>query len=302
MYSTNFSHLNRFEALPSRVVVIGATGFIGRNLCARLASLKISHLALSSRDCDLTDSSSVRNLSEILLPLDVIVMLAVRNPGSHATEMDFLENSKMAVNLVSVLKRISVAHFIYVSSDAVYGSKVGLVSEYSQTSPEDIYGAMHLAREIVFSQLSHIPVLLARCTAIYGPGDSHNAYGPNRFMSSSIRSRNIDLFGSGIEKRDHLFISDLISLLVKLLLRRTCGLINLVSGASISFAAVAGLVRALFEDDIQIMHCSKNMRSWHRHFDSSRLMRAFPDFAFTDIRDGLSCLKSDIEKALVCES
>ena len=48
---------------------------------------------------------------------------------------------------------------------------------------------------------------IVRPTLVYGEGDPHNGYGPNRFIKL-IKKKPIELFGRGEELRDHVWIND----------------------------------------------------------------------------------------------
>ena len=72
-------------------------------------------------------------------------------------------------------------------------------------------------------------LLIIRPTLIYGPGDPHNGYGPNRFMRLAIVNKNIELFGKGEEVRDHIHIDDVGKIISMLILRRVVGILNLVT-------------------------------------------------------------------------
>ena len=40
---------------------------------------------------------------------------------------------------------------------------------------------------------------ILRPTLIYGFGDTHNSYGPNRFFNQIIEKREINIFGEGLD-------------------------------------------------------------------------------------------------------
>src|SRR5258708_20458707 len=71
-----------------------------------------------------------------------------------------------------------------------------------------MHGIMHLARELMLNATVKAPLAVVRSTLIYGEGDPHNGYGPNRFRRLAAAGQEIVLFGEGEERRDHVLIDD----------------------------------------------------------------------------------------------
>jgi hypothetical protein len=66
------------------------------------------------------------------------------------------------------------------------------------------------------------------------------------------------------------------------------GVLNLVTGKSESFRAVADLVAAQAGRPIEIVPSARQTPATHRHFDVTNLMRAFPEIRFKPLADGLA--------------
>ena len=62
---------------------------------------------------------------------------------------------------------------------------------------------MHLNREIIIEQFLKYSFL--NPTLVYGPGDKHFGYGPNKFINDALKLNKIKLFGKGEELRDHIY-------------------------------------------------------------------------------------------------
>ena len=67
---------------------------------------------------------------------------------------------------------------------------------------------MHATREAILKNKFSKILCILRPTLIYGIGDSHNGYGPNKFLRLIKKNKNISLFGKGEELRDHVSIND----------------------------------------------------------------------------------------------
>ncbi len=273
------THLNSFPVAPTRVVILGAHGFIARALTEKLAAKKIPVLAISSKHINLA-LPAAETLAAQLESTDSVVMTAGLTPEKGRDIATLIKNLIMAQQVASALSLRPCAHLIYFSSDAVYDSRHSDVNESTPAAPGDLYGVMHLARELALANAAtqqRIPFCILRPCAIYGAGDTHNSYGPNRFLRTALADGKIKLFGAGEEARDHVFIDDVIELTAQALHRRSSGTLNLVSGHSVTFAQLAEKINCLLGGSIAIESLPRSGPVTHRRFDCISLHRAFPD-------------------------
>ncbi len=224
---------------PNRVVVIGSNGFIGNKICQRLRLDGIDILPLSREDIDLEDPKASSKISSLLLPNDVVVAAAAKAPARSLDDLS--TNTRIMTAMCNAFKTTKIAHLINISSDAVYGDEPLPLSETSIVSPGSIHGIMHMTRELVLSELQ-CPFLHVRPTLVYGPGDPHNGYGPNQFLRLALAGETIKLFGEGEERRDHIFIDDVVEIIVLAILHRSFGVINAVTGSVLSFREIASMI------------------------------------------------------------
>ena len=198
-----------------------------------------------------------------------------------------MSNLKMGQTIRAAIEKSPPAHIVYIGSDAVYPFKVALISEDSLAAPTDLYGAMHLSREIMFRQDAQVPTAILRPTLVYGPDDTHNSYGPNRLRRAAQNERCITLFGNGEETRDHIYVGDVAELIRQALCHKSQGLLNLATGRSISYRDLADKIAALCDGKIRIELTPRQNPITDRSFDISDLHMAFPKFRFTALEEGL---------------
>lgn len=276
---------------PSRVVVLGGSGFVGRHVVAHLASLGIETVSVGSTQVDLCAPTAVEPLGQLVRSDDALVFLSALTPEKGRDVRTFMKNLTMGEHVAAALERSPCAHVIYLSSDAVYADGVSLVRETSSTSPAAFYGLMHVARERMLQQAvqsSRTPLLVLRPCGVYGDGDTHNAYGPNRFLRSAIAQRTMTLFGQGEEQRDHLCVEDLARLIGLCLAHRTSGMLNVATGRSVSFGELARMIASLCDEPVHIESQPRQGPVTHRHVDITALVRAFPTFQWTSLAAGLA--------------
>jgi UDP-glucose 4-epimerase len=287
------SHAHGNPQKPARVVVLGSGGFLGRRLLEALAAAEIASLGLGSKDIDLADASAAAQLVQQLRPKDVVVFLAALTPDKGRDSGTLMRNLAMGRAVCEATRSVELAQLVYASSDAVYSFDTALISEDTPAVPLDLYGVMHRARELILAAEAKAPLAILRLTAVYGAGDTHNSYGPNRFLRQALKDGRIPLFGNGEETRDHLHIDDAVDLILKVVTHASTGLINLASGASATFRAVADLIAAHAGRPVEIVPSPRQSPVTHRHFDTGNLLRAFPGLRFKPLEEGLAATLAD---------
>jgi nucleoside-diphosphate-sugar epimerase len=154
---------------------------------------------------------------------------------------------------------------------------------------------MSLAREMVCADVSTPVLTLVRPAAIYGNGDTHNAYGPNRFARQVLDSGEITVFGAGEATRDHVTIHDVAEVIFRAIEDRQARVINVASGQSISFLDLAGLVRDAGPTGGRIVIAGSESSPTFRTYDISGLNRRFPDRVPAGPAEGVSVMMAEMQ-------
>jgi UDP-glucose 4-epimerase len=288
------SHAHNRPQKPSRVVVLGAGGFLGVRLLEACAAAGIETLGLGSRDVDLSEPAASARLTELLRPRDVLVFLAALTPDKGRDSGALMRNLAMGRAVCEATRSVELAQLIYASSDAVYSFATTSISEETPAIPLDLYGAMHRTRELMLAAEAKAPLAILRLTAIFGAGDTHNSYGPNRFLRQAIKDGRVPLFGNGEETRDHLHVDDAVDRILDVVAHESTGLINVATGKSESFFAVAQLIAAQAGRPVEIAPSPRQNPATHRQFDIASLSRAFPGARFKPLAEGLAATLADM--------
>ena len=289
------THAHPEPRRPARVVVLGASGFLGRALTAACGEAGIATEAFASRDLDLTDASAGSRLAAELRADDVLLFLSAITPDKGRDSAALMRNLAMGRAVCEAARAVPPAQLVYASSDAVYSFETTLITEATPAIPTDLYGAMHRTRELMLATEVKAPLAILRYCAVYGAGDTHNSYGPNRFVRQALKDGRIGLFGEGEETRDHLHVADAVALTLAVIRHGSTGLINLVSGTSVTFREVAErvaaqLLTARAGRPVEIAGSPRQNPVTHRHFDNAALLRAFPQVRLTPLPDGIAAL------------
>ena len=283
--------------MPERVVIMGAGGFVGRASLHKLQADGVNTVALTRKEVDLLAGGAGQKLAPQLTASTTLVVTSALAPVKNTAML--LDNLRMMQAVIEAVKAKPVAHLIYISSDAVYADSPKPMTEASPAEPASLHGVMHLAREVMLKkELAHIPQVFVRPTLIFGPGDPHNGYGPNRFMRLAKAGQDITLFGEGEELRDHIFIEDVAEIVRRCVLHRATGIVNAVSGKVSSFKEIAELASARFEPRVKVIGTPRAGAMPHkgyRAFDSSLLARLFPDLRLTTMPSGLDRMRASLK-------
>lgn len=214
-----------------RILVTGATGFVGRSLCLHLlrsgqvirpvvrsGSSVVEYLdttTIAKIDCD-TDWSTA------LSGVDVIIHLAARvHVMNDAIADPLTEFRKVNVygtlNLAQQAAIAGIKRFIFVSSVKVNGEHTKIdkpFMESDKVNPQDSYGISKSEAEqglMLIAQQTGMEVVVIRPPLVYGGGVKAN-------FASMIQMvmRNIPLpLGAIHNKRSFVYIDNLVSLIVK---------------------------------------------------------------------------------------
>jgi nucleoside-diphosphate-sugar epimerase len=283
-------HHNATPVPPRRTVLLGAGGFIGGAIVRKVDTSGAAVVGLGRKEVDLVADGAGTRLAALLRADDALVVVAARAPCKTPAMM--LENIRMIASVCEALAKQSVAHLAYVSSDAVYADGPLPLTEASPAAPTSLHGAMHLAREqMLLAAAGATPLAIVRPTLVYGAGDPHNGYGPNKFRRQANRGEAIVLFGEGEERRDHVDIDDIAELVGLVLKHRSAGVLNIATGTVASFRALADKAVSLSPRKVEIKGSPRNgpmPHNGYRPFDPAATRNAFPDFRYTAIDAGLA--------------
>jgi len=290
-------HLNPAPVAPERVVVMGAGGFVGGAIASRLKRDQISVLALDRGSVDLLAPDASQRLKSFLEPDDAFVAVSAIAPCKNSAML--VDNVRMARAMVQALSEVPVEHVVNISSDAVYADGPVPLTEASPTAPTTLHGVMHLARELMFVSEVRAPLAILRPSLLYGATDPHNGYGPNRFRRLAEKGEDVILFGEGEERRDHVYIDDIAELVLRVLLNKSRGVLNVATGEVHSFRSIAEKIVRMSGKQVPIKGSPRNgpmPHNGYRPFDISACRSAFPDFSFTPLHVGLARAQGDVRE------
>jgi UDP-glucose 4-epimerase len=277
-----------------KIILLGASGFLGKALFPVLKGTPQTDIyGYSSKEIDLTAANSLHSLIGILDSQSTVVILSAitrdRKDGEEAAE----KNRLMIKNIAGYLgESPSIKKCVYLSSSAVYGNvSSDSIDEQTEASPVNHYGKIKIESEILLRGIAKskkTDLLILRPVAVFGPGDTHTAYGITQFLRSTLMENQVTLYGDGADLRDHLYIKDFALLAAKLVAGDFTGTYNLASGKSYSFLEIAETLRQISGIPFRLRFQPRNIPLVYQRFNTEKLRKAFPSFQFTGIKKSLA--------------
>lgn len=206
-----------------RVLVTGINGFIGSNIASKFkaAGYRVAGVDLECRDdvykvykCDLwkDDISDVLNIERPDIIIHCAGLASVPYSLNHIEE-DFNANAIVVYKLLEAMRRTQLqsSRFVFISSAAVYGQPRALpVRETDELHPMSPY-ALHkkIAEDIClyYAENHNYDIKVLRIFSAYGPGLKKQIFWD--MYQRVKKDGHLELFGTGEESRDYIYIDDL---------------------------------------------------------------------------------------------
>ena len=138
-----------------KILVTGASGQLGYDVCEELKRRKVDYVGTSSKELDITDSAAVERTLQELRP-DAVIHCAAYTKVDQAEdepERCWVVNAEGTKNLAVVCRKIH-AKMLYISTDYVFPGKGEQFYEPTDpVGPINTYGRSKLAGELAVQSL-----------------------------------------------------------------------------------------------------------------------------------------------------
>lgn len=293
-----------------RVLLTGATGFVGKAIAAHLLAqgYEVVGLHASPRPAfavggfedlllDIGSVPQVEALAGRMAPCDAIVHAAA------SLDMKLFAASVPHANCAGVQNMLWLAsrwgsRFVLLSSLPVIGSPQVLpITETHPAVPQTAYHASKLFGEqlVQLAQAQGVKGVSLRLTAPVGPGMPQSRLLP-MLLASASRGEPISLSGAGTRKQNYIDVRDIAGAVGLCLVRDASGVLNIASTSCIANLALAQQCVARCQSTSDIVFNGRDPEEglvWHVAIDKARRELGFePRF---DIEDSITAVMADME-------
>lgn len=229
-----------------KILVTGAAGFIGSELCLRFLergdevigidnhndyydpNLKearlarhLDHPSYTHIRADLADGKTIEDIFSTHKP-ERVVNLAAQAGVRYSIENPIAYINSNIVGFTYILegcRKNNVEHLVYASSSSVYGANTQMPFSihHNIAHPLSLYAASKKSNELMahtYSHLFNLPTTGLRFFTVYGPwGRPDMAL--FKFIKSIIEGEKIKVFNYGKHRRDFTFIDDIVEGIVR---------------------------------------------------------------------------------------
>lgn len=210
-----------------RVLVTGATGFVGSHLVRALRQLGATVVGITSKSAFReTVTCDIRNFKELqkLFETKRVTMcfhlagLAQVETGQMSPHPTFETNITGALHVLECCRQFQVRKVVIASTSHVYGeNKVPYREQYipKPTRPYETSKACIDLLAMSYARTYRVPVYIARFVNIYGPGDLNFTRLVPKTIRSVLSGTAPEMWG-GRAIRDYLYIDDAVNAYIRL--------------------------------------------------------------------------------------
>ena len=245
-----------------KLLVTGASGFIGSHLLPRLVSagydlavytrtISVAPKGIISYAGDITDQRAIEECVSDFKP-DVVVHLSADKNRSRDID-DFEDSIKTnlhgALYLIRPLLKLKNFNKLIVMGTAEeYGLNSGPFTEKMKEKPVSCYSlskTMQACLAETISRIYRLPCVYLRPSVVYGPGQSTEMFLPS--LITALANNQIFDMTMGLQTRDYIYIDDLLDAIMMAIQSDIAEFeaINIASGESISISKVANQVESI---------------------------------------------------------
>ncbi len=252
-----------------KVLITGGAGFIGSHLVERLIRNKNKIIVLDNLSTGRLDNiknfrrsiefikadiSKSLKLEKYFRKVDVVYHLAALAdivPSINFPLKYFLSNVQGTINVLQASYKNNVKKFVYTASSSCYGiPKSFPTSEKDEIDPKYPYALTKKTAEdfvLHWGKVYKLNVSSLRLFNVYGTRSrTSGTYGAmfGTFLRQKLSNEPFTVVGNGTQKRDFIYVSDVIDALIKTAnYKKNCSIFNLGSGKPVSINEICHFLK-----------------------------------------------------------
>lgn len=290
-----------------KILICGASGFLGKNLVERLSLEGNNELVLLDTYFDekclslikntkyqIVNDNSVKQLIDIKFDL-VFYLSCVSNPSTALTlSEEFTNNIEPLIDALELCS-LHKTKFIYFSSGGtVYGNN-GLEAnnENSALMPISSYGLQKCISEKVVEYYGCNKGINYNIVRIANPyGQYQNPKGSvgaiTKFVYQCLSSETITIFGDGKNERDYIYVKDAVDMICMIAFSKKNGIYNIGTGKGTSLVKIIECLNSIFGQKVNVSFEQSRLCDVRKNvLDISKFISDFGPYHFTELDEGI---------------
>jgi len=249
-------------------LVTGGAGFIGSHLSRKLEGLghrvvsldNFMHPCENPHDSKFADVRYSQDMSQYFKGCDACFHLAAQisvDRSIHSPQETIDINVNGTLNILELCKKHGVK-LVFASTSEVYGtSQAKKMSEDHPLDAQSPYGASKVAADRLcksYIDTYGMKIVILRNFNTFGPYQNDDSYGGviARFTKHALNGEDLNIFGSGKQERDYMWVDDAVDAYIKLV--NQAGVYNAGSGSTITVNRIAQIIKEESGSKSRIVH------------------------------------------------
>lgn len=257
--------------MKTKIVVCGASGFIGRNIVEKLAirdDLEVFGTYFKNKPVGISkkikliqaDLTKIKEVDRVVSGKDILIQAAAVTSGSKdiltKPYIHVTDNAVMNSLIFRAAFEKNIQHVVFFSCTVMYPNQDAPVKEedFNGKITDKYFGVgwtkVYLEKMCeFFSKISSTKYTAIRHSNIYGPFDKYDLEHSHVFGATVTKimtnlDGKINVWGDGSEERDLLYVSDLVDFVETIIKKQTepFELINLGMGTSVTVRDLIGKI------------------------------------------------------------
>lgn len=242
--------------------IVGSSGFLGQNLLGKLKKKGVQTKSFDRNlpkklksDKSFIGDASVEIPGDFLDGVDVVINLVGQFPPPLKDQI--IGNTLVIGNLCEAMVKSGINKLVHISTAEVYGypKENKPFTEESSPIPVTTYGlSKKIGEELVefYCKNFGISAIILRPANTYGPGSDHGVV--YNFLKSIKETGGVKIHGDGTQKRDFLFVGDLVDAIYKSISYPKNEVFNITTSESYDLNTLVGIMQDVLGKKISLAY------------------------------------------------
>ena len=254
----------------NKILITGATGFIGNEIINRILQINNKHkiTPIGRRIKKWNASFTKKNIKYINLKNDLISNLGKFDTIIHCASIsdinktyewhDYFDNNILPT--LRLLEEINYKRFILISTGSVFSDNA------KNIKPNSLYGlSKYISEKLVSVSKNNInkQYMIFRLPIVIGNNSQNNFI--NEFAENMIKDNNVEIYGNGKIKRDIIHVNDVANIISLACFNKNykmkSGIFHIGSTKTMTIIDIAKLIKKLLKSSSEISITNKVRRT-----------------------------------------